>query len=54
MTKNLLSLYGLKWNPLSPELPVEALLATPSIENFVCLRQHCVNSSFPPAVMTSI
>ena len=33
-SKNLLALYGLKWNPFSPELPTEALLATPKIENF--------------------
>jgi type II secretory pathway predicted ATPase ExeA len=32
--KKLLSLWGLKWNPFSPELPAEALLATPRIENF--------------------
>ena len=33
-SKKLLALYGLKWNPFSPELPSEALLATPRIENF--------------------
>ncbi len=33
-SKNLLALYGLKWNPFSPELPPEALLATPKIEQF--------------------
>jgi general secretion pathway protein A len=32
--KKLLSLYGLKWNPFSPELPGEALLVTARIENF--------------------
>ena len=32
--QKLLSLWGLKWNPFSPELPVEALLVTPKIENF--------------------
>jgi type II secretory pathway predicted ATPase ExeA len=32
--KRMLSLYGLKWNPFSPELPNEGLLATPRIENF--------------------
>ncbi len=32
--KKLLSLWGLKWNPFSPELPSEALLVTPKIENF--------------------
>jgi general secretion pathway protein A len=33
-TKKLLSLWGLKWNPFSPELPDEALLATAKIESF--------------------
>jgi general secretion pathway protein A len=33
-TKKLLSLWGLKWNPFSPEVPAEALLATPPIEHF--------------------
>ena len=33
-SKKLLALYGLKWNPFSPELPPEALLATPKIEHF--------------------
>jgi general secretion pathway protein A len=32
--QKLLSLWGLKWNPFSPELPSEALLVTPKIENF--------------------
>lgn len=32
--KRLLSLWGLKWNPFSPELPSEGLLVTASIENF--------------------
>ncbi len=32
--KRLLSLWGLKWNPFSPELPSEGLLATAGIENF--------------------
>lgn len=33
-TKTLLSLWGLKWNPFSPELPSEGLLLTPKIESF--------------------
>lgn len=33
-TKKLLSLWGLKWNPFAPELPHEALLVTPKIDNF--------------------
>ena len=43
MNKKLLSLYGLKWNPFSPELPVEAIHVTPQMESF-CRRieQHHV------------
>ncbi len=37
MNKKLLSLYGLKWNPFSHDLPIEALLGTPKVENF-CWR----------------
>lgn len=33
-SKKLLSLWGLKWNPFSPELPSEALLLTAQIESF--------------------
>jgi general secretion pathway protein A len=33
-TKKLLALWGLKWNPFSPQLPHEALLVTPAIDNF--------------------
>jgi general secretion pathway protein A len=33
-SKRLLALYGLKWNPFSPELPSEGLLTTPRIEHF--------------------
>lgn len=32
--KKLLSLWGLKWNPFSPELPSEALLVPAKIEHF--------------------
>lgn len=32
--KKLLSLWGLKWNPFSPELPSDGLLVTARIENF--------------------
>lgn len=34
MNKKLLSLYGLKWNPFSPEVPAEALCPLPRLENF--------------------
>jgi general secretion pathway protein A len=30
----LLSLYGLKWNPFSPELPTEGVYITPKVEQF--------------------
>lgn len=32
--KKLLALWGLKWNPFTPELPHDALLVTASIESF--------------------
>jgi general secretion pathway protein A len=37
VNKKLLSLYGLKWNPFAPDVPVEALHPTPRIESF-CWR----------------
>ena len=33
-SKKLLSLYGLKWNPFSPELPGDGLLVIPRIDHF--------------------
>lgn len=35
MNQSLLAVFGLKWNPFSPELPTEALLTTPAIEDFI-------------------
>jgi len=37
MNSSLLSIYGLKWNPFSPDLPVEALYVSTPVENF-CWR----------------
>ena len=37
MNKKLLSLYGLKWNPFSPDRPTEALSVSPRIDSF-CWR----------------
>ncbi len=37
MTSKLLALYGLKWNPFSPDVPSEALRLTPKVESF-CWR----------------
>ncbi len=37
MNPKLLALYGLKWNPFAPDVPVSALLASPKIDTF-CWR----------------
>lgn len=37
MNKNLLPLFGLKWNPFSSDVPVESLRVMPPVENF-CWR----------------
>ena len=38
----LLSLYGLKWNPFSPELPEEALIMNPKVEHFFWRTEQLV------------
>ena len=40
MNKKLLQLYGLKFNPFSPELPTEALRTTPAVESFLWKLEH--------------
>jgi len=40
MDHKLLALFGLKYNPFSPDVPTEALLATPRIENFCWRIEH--------------
>ena len=42
MNKNLLALYGLKWNPFSPDLPTEALYVTPKVESFCWRIEHAL------------
>lgn len=37
MNRNLLALFGVKWNPFSPDIPVEALWRTPKTDHF-CWR----------------
>jgi type II secretory pathway predicted ATPase ExeA len=37
MSQKLLALYGLKWNPFAPEIPIEALWITPKCKHF-CWR----------------
>jgi type II secretory pathway predicted ATPase ExeA len=39
VNKTLLALYGLKWNPFAPEVPVEALHATAKVDAF-CWRME--------------
>ena len=40
MNQKLLALYGLKWNPFSPELPTEAIYVPARIENFCWRIEH--------------
>ena len=40
MNQKLLALYGLKWNPFSPELPTEAIFVPPKLENFCWRIEH--------------
>lgn len=40
MNQKLLALYGLKWNPFSPELPTEAIYVPPRMENFCWRIEH--------------
>jgi type II secretory pathway predicted ATPase ExeA len=40
MTKKLLALYGLKWNPFAPDVPSEALRLTPAVESFCWRVEH--------------
>lgn len=42
MNQKLLALYGLKWNPFSPELPTEALFVPPRLENFCWRIEHAL------------
>lgn len=37
MSKKLLNTFSLKWNPFSPEMPIEAIFVSPTLESF-CWR----------------
>jgi hypothetical protein len=52
MTKTLLQLYGLKWNPFAPDVPTEALLTTPRIESFGWRIEHLAREGGFAAVAT--
>jgi general secretion pathway protein A len=40
VNQKLLALYGLKWNPFSPELPTEGLLVSSKIDSFCWRVEH--------------
>lgn len=40
MNQKILALYGLKWNPFSPELPTEAIYIPPRVESFCWRIEH--------------
>lgn len=40
MNKNLLQLYGLKWNPFSPEIPIDAVWTPPASHDFLWRIEH--------------
>jgi type II secretory pathway predicted ATPase ExeA len=40
VNKKLLSLFGLKWNPFSPDVPADALLVAPRIDSFCWRVEH--------------
>ena len=42
MTHKLLALYGLKWNPFTADVPVEALWVPPSLDHFRWRMEHQV------------
>ena len=49
MNQKLLALYGLKWNPFTPDVPTEALHVAPNVENF-CWRieqRTCARAASP-------
>ncbi len=40
MNQKLLALYGLKWNPFTPDVPTEALYVPPKVEDFCWRIEH--------------
>lgn len=40
MNTKILALYGLKWNPFTPEVPIEALHVPPRLESFCWRIEH--------------
>lgn len=52
MSKTLRSLFGLKFNPFGSELPIEALLMTPRVEDFCWRIEHGLVSEGGFALIT--
>lgn len=42
-TKKLQALYGLKWNPFTPDVPAESLFVSPKLEHFVNRMEHKIH-----------
>ena len=42
MTHKLLALYGLKWNPFTADVPVDALWMPPALDHFLWRMEHQV------------
>ena len=53
MTKKLLALYGLKWNPFASDVPVEALHITPRTQSF-CWRVEQLSTEGGFALITGV
>jgi general secretion pathway protein A len=51
MSKKLLGLFGLKWNPFVPDVPNEALYRTPRLESFAWRVEHLSRDGGFAAVM---
>jgi general secretion pathway protein A len=51
VSKKILQLYGLKWNPFLPDLPPEALCHSPKLDSFAWrVEQLCRDGGFAAAV----
>ena len=40
MNRELLTLYGLKWNPFATELPLDSLMVSPAVDSFCLKIEH--------------
>jgi type II secretory pathway predicted ATPase ExeA len=42
-TKKLQALYGLKWNPFTPDVPAESLFVHPKLQHFILRMEHKIH-----------